>query len=457
MDSDNAMTVFNWTGQQNDKNIDYVFGVEQPRLAINEAYVSFDNDVKDTGLTPMAGQQKAATYFRMNIFFEVLNPTAANPVNLAAYRVLVAKTTVGAAAVPAVSGIDTGTISATGMPSSLYTDDLGNPIVVSNWNPQALAANANSFSGSGFPARRAAGHHRSQGSVVQDNFIPSLDPSSPAGMLPKRRPSLIPDYQEPLLSIKVQDDPNTKKPTGNPTLVLQRLADPTKAFSDVMGPAYNPWITVDYFENIWTNDSYVTDGNGDVNPAPGAHNTLVAYGRKHPMKASQPLPTPQPAGTPPAVPAGLAITAQNPTPTPTDPQMPKTTFRRHNGMDATDSSATITLPFDWYQHLDRPMVNRGELLAVSTTSPVLLTHKWQAVGMSSATQAQRHRHDNEPARPVCRSMGFRRGPSTQPDLLRDGRRHRGPGAATTFTYNFGELRRPHFRRNGDQTLGWTPG
>ena len=51
-------------------------------------------------------------------------------------------------------------------------------------------------------------------------------------------------------------------------------------------------------------------------------------------------------------------------------------------MDATDpkTAATITIPFDWYVHLDRPLLNRGELLSVSTTSPALLTHRNGAPG-----------------------------------------------------------------------------
>ena len=316
MDSDNSSTVFNWSRQQNDKNIDYVFGVEQPRVVINEAYVSFDNDSKDSGLTDTP---KKAGYFRMNVFFELLNPTAANAVNLGSYRVAVAKST---------SGVDSGT--GTGMPSNLFTDDLNNPIIISNWpgafNP--LPANANSFSTTGFmlvgPPIITAPK-----SAVQDNFIPSLDSKNGTSSFPNRRPqmptpgSTSPDYQEPLLSIKVQPDANTGKPTKvNPTVVLQRLADPNRGFSDdFTKPAtYNPWLTVDYFENVWTNDSYVTDGNGDVNPAPANINTLVAYGRKHPLKASNPLPATQPSGAAPTVPVGIAIAAQSPSPPPANAQ-----------------------------------------------------------------------------------------------------------------------------------------
>src|SRR5262249_48432507 len=120
-------------------------------------------------------------------------------------------------------------------------------------------------------------------SMFPDNFFPPMKnaPAPPPDDPTKtpypynRRPTLsgtpVPDYQEKKLSIKVTPEAKGKQTAQNPTLVLQRLADPTRKASnpnddptiqDWKDPTtYNPWVTVDYFENIWTNNSFVIDAN----------------------------------------------------------------------------------------------------------------------------------------------------------------------------------------------------
>ena len=412
----NRINVFNWTGQQNDKDIDFVFGVEQPRLVFNEAYATWDNDGNDPGLSPPGGQQKKASWYRLNVFFELLNPTQKTNVVLTngtpIYRVLVAKDT---------SGIDsngTGKISAAGLPTNIVTDDgTNNQVIVSNWNVAQLGPNGGATTnGTGFMLVGPPVIQQPAKGQTPDNFLPPNANGSPKSKLPNRRPSFVPDNMDPVLSIKQNPagGDTTKGPTMfSPTLVLQRLADPTLPFNDSItaiapgnppgpkGSGYNPWVTVDYFENIpynpapsnpgatsSRNSSIVTLGQNDVNPAPGPLNTFASYGRKQPLKAYPNLPIlPAPTAIV-TVPGNSAVVAQNPTPAPTDQQMPLNTFRFHNSrnqnplLDPLDTSKapTITIPFDWYIHLDRPLLNRGELLSVSTTSPVLLTHRIGAPG-----------------------------------------------------------------------------
>ena len=153
----NDFLIFNWTGQQNDKEVDYVFGVEQPRVVINEAYASFDNDGQDPGLEPTDGTMPKAGWYRLNIFFELLNATAPNPVptnvsplatdipasttiDLTKYRVIVAKDT---------TGLDSGTLSTTGTPANPMKDDQGAKVVVSNWNPVKLLPTNGGSAGGG--------------------------------------------------------------------------------------------------------------------------------------------------------------------------------------------------------------------------------------------------------------------------------------------------------------------
>jgi hypothetical protein len=401
----NAMTVFNWTGRQNDKDVDFVIGVEQPRLVLNEAYATWDNDAADPGLTPKAGAKKEATMYRLNVFFELLNPTMSSTVALnngtPVYRVLVAKDT---------SGLDsngTGAISAAGAPTNPVKDgDTGNPVIVSNWNQVSLAPNAANQGNTGFLLVGPPVIPQPKKGGPTDNFLPPIGVTPPSPLAKyMRRPSIIPDYMDPGLSIKVLPPNNdaSKEPTlYTPTLVLQRLADPRYPFNDSItatstksaqaapGSGYNPWVTVDYFENVPVNpppvpnnpaspySSLVTLSQIDVTPAD--LNTFASWGRKQPLKAFPNMP----AGPKVVVPGNSAVVAQDPVVTPpsTDKQLPKTTFRRHNGrnpnpvLDATDptKAATITIPFDWYIHLDRPLLNRGELMSVSTGGPALLTH-----------------------------------------------------------------------------------
>ena len=71
IDEDDIITPFNWFRSE------WVFGVELPRLVLNEVYVQYDNDPNDPGIgpgvSPLIGE-RATTHYNVNVWAELLNP-----------------------------------------------------------------------------------------------------------------------------------------------------------------------------------------------------------------------------------------------------------------------------------------------------------------------------------------------------------------------------------------------
>src|SRR5262249_40914651 len=149
------------------------------------------------------------------------------------------------------------------------------------------------------------------------------------------------------------------------TVALQRLAcpylppnpDPATGQFNPANPV-NPFITVDYVENV-----KVWDGrNAGLTAAPAVIPLVqrTAFGRVEPFTATLLKPqAPQPAS------AGA-----------------QTTFFRHNAIEdaalpsAATANQTLKVPFDWLAHLDRPLISAGELLQVSAFKPHELTQQF---------------------------------------------------------------------------------
>ena len=125
------------------------------------------------------------------------------------------------------------------------------------------------------------------------------------------------------------------------SVVLRRLAnpylpfDPRRTVNDQPNPTYNPFLTVDYLEQIPLQPVQVDPPE-----------TLVAMGKPQPYASLQALLEPQPAGVPP-----LAHT-----------------FGRENLPGARQ--------YDWLTHLDRPATSPLELLNVSGCQPYQLTQRF---------------------------------------------------------------------------------
>jgi hypothetical protein len=247
-----------------------------------------------------------------------------------------------------------------------------------------------------------------------------------------RDPQLPMTYQSPQMFVALTplNIPAATAPP-NVTVMLQRLAcpyippnDPVSATFDPTKPV-NPYVTIDYAENIKTWDNRLANENGTPATLPATDEaSFFATGRRQPYRAlteiQQPPYTSVAAGSngmalPQAAinvistngfsPAGgtiaiyadqgggvfswqyITYTGVDPTKTQftgcaggtgtlatgqrvTPMGQPQNTFFRHNSIENVNPSAatpnqTLDIPFDWLVQLDRPLVNSLELLHVS--------------------------------------------------------------------------------------------
>jgi hypothetical protein len=201
--------------------------------------------------------------------------------------------------------------------------------------------------------------------VGDPNLTPPLSPQQPWGT-PVAKNSV-----QNALSYKVQTPP-----TGDTTLyrttrhsaMLRRLACPyidpnpiDPRTGQLVNPAkpFNPYVTVDYIDNIKFNDGvkYLKKGASNqppLNKAQTPQAQRFARGRRQPYAAS------------------LVADSQTAQPNPVNH-----TFFQHNAPTATtQTSSTLDFPFEWYNHLDRAPTNLAEILQVSGVRPHLLTQQF---------------------------------------------------------------------------------
>jgi hypothetical protein len=373
IDNDDYMTPFDWLGNGSE----ILYGVELPRLLLNEAYAQYDNDATDPGIDPtkiLDPTKRQANYYRVNAWVELHNPfnstPAGNPYPLeggqailqrndpnnnnnpfAVYQVLLTR--------PNAKLTDPANLL--GRPDP---DPLVNP-------PQVLATmrqwGANANQQTVLPAN---GAYSTDPTVAPNQGFYVLGPQT--NFLPTRNPNLPSTYLAPT------DDTNRLGMSGKvtdatpvpPTVLLQRLACPNLPPS-----AANPYVTVDYMENVpaYDNRDYLTTvagplldatGMGPKNLPPGAATSVAAsVGRRQPYAGN-----------------ATQVVPQNPT-NPAANQ-PKNTFFRHNAQEdpgqplGAGPTQTLQQPFDWLVHLDRPVISPIELLQVSACRPHLLTHQF---------------------------------------------------------------------------------
>src|SRR5262249_52243524 len=147
--------------------------------------------------------------------------------------------------------------------------------------------------------------------------------------------------------------------------------DPT---TGVVNPAlpYNPYITVDYAENVTLNDGlrYTDAADRGAAGVPGWP-TRFSWGRYQPYAANNQGAAKQWVKQTPNPPPGGTVRLQN------------QTFYRMNGIEPTfaaynpaTANQTLKNPFDWLVHLDRPAISPMELLHVSAYKPHELTQQF---------------------------------------------------------------------------------
>jgi hypothetical protein len=335
IDADDYITPFNWFGDE------WVFGTELPRLVLNEAYVQYDNRPEDVA----AGTVQV---YRVNCWAELHNP----------FNTLPTLTNNGDAVLQVPNG---------GNPFPAYK-------VTLLGRRDAMLRNPNNVTGQPNPAEV----RREVASWGNDPAKWVVQPSNGAYSRPVRGtqgfyvvgpnvtfpgptdPGLKATFDTPEMSYEVPA--NDEAPLPRPTILLRRLACPHLPPNNTPGPMYNPYVTVDYMEDVQSNEGRLVNTSGAVVPPDVTER--ASWGKNQPFAAhiSQRL-------------------AQAPNP-PLRGQV-KNTFYRHNAIEAAPPPApqpgqTLKVPFDWLVHLDRQLVSPVELLHVSGFKPHELTQQFVA-------------------------------------------------------------------------------
>ncbi len=355
-----------------------VFGVEKPRVLLNEVYAEIANDPSDSG------SNKANKDFKVRFWIELSNPGGTtSPVD------------------PNQAFGDT-SVDLRNAVASVYRIDVhdnGNALRTDLFNPAVAASNVagtttsipklsfdftgatatdptainNPFEGYGSNAAPPPGYGfrligpqlMAPGSGTE--FLPD------ATMPPYDRMIQIPAAGVPnaleytVTKVKHADIAATVANLANHAVVLRRLANPYIAFNDTptaINPIYNPYITVDVFHDVAARDGIRVGEKKGMRPAgePTATNTRASLGRQTPYYGHRD--TLIPANTfealqagQPAMPAGL-----------NGPSNPLSSFFNHN--------SNFTVPAEWLTHMDRPLINQMELLHVPGVKPHELTYKF---------------------------------------------------------------------------------
>ena len=398
-----------------------VFGVEQPRLLINEVYAELANHIDDWQA------DTASKLLQVRFFIELLNPGMANPntaaaqdsvVPLKGYKVQVVNnanvvetalfTNMGDPTIPARNV--TGSIDETSPALKLNCtlDDLkdpsGNPISTLEPNNGQFAADLMGGTRNGFLVIGPPPSPMPEKTPTA--FAPDTTGSVFAFMGIKTAPN---DTDPNQLQYRYGTNAPADIPVGrtmggedgvqpvlatingnNHAILLRRLANPY-----LPGGLDNPYITVDVFTQVRVNDA-VRVGKDDLGTNmfdesprqnPPMINTNRSAGRVAPLAGTGTLTDPFP---------DTFVLPQTNGGHPTAQQH---SFFKHNSIQAFASppmppttpngTETLLTPFRWLTHLDRRLVNPLELLQVSAVKPYELTRRF----MQPVADTPFHKHD----------------------------------------------------------------
>jgi len=395
IDEDDYSTPFNWCAT------DYVFGTELPQLLLNEIYAQIDNDPSDT--TSLKKIPPTATNYLVSFWIELHNPLKNVPsqnhmlprdhgwVNLNSggnnspdkYRILITQNFKDQEPVSGPKMFVPGSI-----PPMNPTTPPSPPITVSF--PSGAVVK---------PANITAPPPQPYSTVLGADFglyvVGPSPPTIPAGLpvavkntLKNRIPTIVDTTGAGVhvisnLSFQIPAIPSAQIDNQNFGILLQRLANPNLIHQENPLPksTYNPFITVDYVNNITTRSATAANQPPGYPPLPSLNNGVFydtagpvtntsqvskwhSIGRKQPYK-------------------GSLWVQQKPNPAITTPGQPQHTFYRHNGTGSTlgfadQAPPTLDPHFFWPVHMDRALVNPMELLNVSCCPPWAYTQKFAA-------------------------------------------------------------------------------
>lgn len=463
IDSDDVNTTFVWWPANPANPLDpsvfsdpaqvklrVVYGVEKPRLVLNEVYAEVTNDPDDDMAT-----NGATKPFRVRFFIEALNPTSTNPnpVSQAPLGAFDSTSTFVENAVPLKVGTnpvykldiyhDAGTVltslqqldnvdgSITGV-NPILSPNLGTLTATAPASADLVRPNNNSFKPAGtdqagfvvfgptistpqvstaFAPNPAAPPFNMMLQVPNATDPTMVDMPANAAPAPPASPLNHLEYYIEQTNVTASGDVQSKildhlnGPSGSPrrhVVVMRRLACPYQPPS-----ASNPYITVDYLGQIKIQDAVkfvADDGNAMTPPEPELMPDATkawSVGRAQPYAGFQ--------GNMAGViedlnrdldPSGMSAPTLLNTLTlaqkPTGGMAQQQTLFRHNAADGTGMTLIdnqFVTPFEWLVHLDRKLVNAVELLHVSTVAPHQLTHSFARPNADGGPRPYFHRHD----------------------------------------------------------------
>jgi hypothetical protein len=367
-------------------NMQYVYGTELPQLVLNEVYAESANDPAD--IAGMTATQK----YMINFWVELVNPHVAEPAYLRRQHLKV-ESPLGIwdpyqievveppAAMP--SAIDRSKLDNTaGDPDPAapvvlrvtdFTPSIKDPFPLDkNYHYVVQPANLNM---AGTWKQKPDTMMMPKDYCDNDGFYVVGPqefefPRDPTAAMPPPSPPY------PVASVRVRDDvaampkhgltrefmtANIADPANLPqrhSVLLRRLACPHMPPDATVGsPTYNPYITVDYVDNVPTQPAVRFDTNG-MQPA-----GFVPYDQRRSKYRDHPFNSHQ---------GNLLDSA----PMPANVSHPQHTFFRHNINDPINPPP----PFDWLVHLDRNFTSPIELLHVGGYRPFELTYKFKQGG-----------------------------------------------------------------------------
>lgn len=365
-------TLFNMPGTTQAQRDAYtgdrtVFGVEKPRVVINEVYGELVNDPADM----LNGLGNATQPYHARFWIELLNPgntqdtastlgdgtaklryvatdgaaTPYNPYRIQVYRSMDANTAVtqaGAQNNPAGDpNLPTPTTPA--FTRDFSETDAGNAAL------RGITPNDGTMTATTLNGGFAVYGPQTAASEMGQVYRPNTTTTTP--------PAVVPSMTNGHFTSMLQDDANTNPLTGN-LVLLQRLACPYLP----PGPT-NPYLTVDYFQNVTAHDAVrrASDSVADRTPNGGP-----SSGRLQPFFGRSTLNVNQ---------TSMDANAAMYTP-----------MFRHSLFSHNDGRSS---PFDWLAHFDRPLVNATELQVLAACRSQELTQLFaDAAGTANSHAAQ---------------------------------------------------------------------
>jgi hypothetical protein len=426
IDNDDVSTSFVWNPQNpadphNAANFNpaelpnrVVFGVEKPRLVINEAYGEVTNDPNDPAFTN--NMQAAGMPAHVRFWIELQNPTTqayttANggplgdtggaPPATGAARVKWTAAELGMS--PAINPyqlliVRNDKVAATPVINGLrVTSDANYDTNVTGDLPGGVTADVTfdfSTAGAAESAINPANGTAAGGMVMLAANVPGISPGGPEynpPAFPKQiNGAAIGNANALAYTTALPMTPDTDVPAqlGRHVILLRRLANPY-----LPGPnAANPYITVDVLDHVRAADRIVI-ANGQMNAAARTARAMAGGMGYEPNAAGSEMLWPQSLGkvqpytayADPTVttaaalayPATAMVTQQNPG---TPANGVKNTFNAQN--------STLSTPYDWFVHMDRPLVNQLELLHITTGRQHDVTYNFVTAGGTKNTGLQ---------------------------------------------------------------------